>query len=62
MLTMPIAGALADKIADRTHRAVRRSLVITVGMFGLTQVDADTSYALLIGRAVRDGSRHGRAR
>ena len=47
MLTMPIAGALADKLP--IGRIVPVGLVIIViGMFGLTQVTADTSYTLLI--------------
>jgi nitrate/nitrite transporter NarK len=43
MLTMPIAGALADKLP--VGRIVPFGLAtITAGMFGLTQVDGDTSY------------------
>ncbi|PRY52919.1 EmrB/QacA subfamily drug resistance transporter [Knoellia remsis] len=43
MLTMPIAGALADKMP--VGRIVPFGLLlITGGMFALTQVDADTSY------------------
>ncbi|CAN7334823.1 DHA2 family efflux MFS transporter permease subunit [Knoellia sp. LjRoot47] len=43
MLTMPIAGALADKMP--VGRIVPFGLaIITGGMFALTQVDADTSY------------------
>ncbi|KGN32869.1 major facilitator transporter [Knoellia sinensis KCTC 19936] len=43
MLTMPIAGALADKIP--VGRIVPFGLLlITGGMFALTQVDAETSY------------------
>ena len=43
MLTMPIAGALADKLP--VGRIVPFGLAtITLGMFGLTQVDGDTSY------------------
>jgi EmrB/QacA subfamily drug resistance transporter len=47
MVTMPIAGALSDKIP--VGRIVPVGIVlIIIGMFGLTQVTADTSYALLI--------------
>ena len=48
MITMPIAGALVDKFP--VGRIVPFGLVlIAVGMFGLTQIEADTSYTLLIG-------------
>jgi EmrB/QacA subfamily drug resistance transporter len=48
MLTMPIAGALADRLP--VGRIVPFGLFgILIGMFGLTQVDAQTSYHLLIG-------------
>ena len=51
MLTMPIAGALTDKIP--IGRIVPVGLVIIlIGMFGLTQVTSDTSYALLIAELV----------
>ncbi|MGW0229280.1 DHA2 family efflux MFS transporter permease subunit [Actinopolymorpha singaporensis] len=47
MLTMPIAGRLSDRIP--VGRIVPFGLVALVaGMFGLTQIHADTSYALLI--------------
>jgi EmrB/QacA subfamily drug resistance transporter len=47
MLTMPIAGALVDKFP--VGRIVPFGLVgITVGMFGLTQIQSDTSYTVLI--------------
>ncbi|HET7386055.1 MAG TPA: DHA2 family efflux MFS transporter permease subunit [Nocardioidaceae bacterium] len=47
MLTMPIAGALTDKLP--VGRIVPVGIiVILIGMFGLTQVTADTSYTLLI--------------
>ncbi|MBM9462396.1 DHA2 family efflux MFS transporter permease subunit [Aeromicrobium sp. YIM 150415] len=48
MLTMPIAGALADRFP--VGRIVPVGLLlILIGMFGLTQIEADTSYAFLIG-------------
>ena len=48
MLTMPIAGALVDKFP--VGRIVPFGLgLILVGMYGLTQIEADTSYGLLIG-------------
>jgi EmrB/QacA subfamily drug resistance transporter len=48
MLTMPIAGALVDKFP--VGRIVPFGLLlITIGMFGLTQIEADTSYTVLIG-------------
>jgi predicted MFS family arabinose efflux permease len=48
MLTMPIAGALVDKIP--VGRIVPVGMVlIAIGMLGLTQIEADTSYGLLIG-------------
>ena len=48
MLTMPIAGALVDKFP--VGRIVPFGLVgIAIGMFGLTQIESDTSYGLLIG-------------
>ncbi|WP_018157643.1 DHA2 family efflux MFS transporter permease subunit [Demetria terragena] len=47
MLTMPIAGALADKFP--VGRIVPFGLVtIIAGMFAMTQIDADTSYTYLI--------------
>ncbi|MFC6714620.1 DHA2 family efflux MFS transporter permease subunit [Branchiibius cervicis] len=47
MLTMPIAGALADKFP--VGRIVPVGLAIIVaGMFGLTRIQADTSYGYLI--------------
>ncbi len=47
MITMPIAGALVDKFP--VGRIVPFGLLgIAIGMFGLTQVEADTSYSLLI--------------
>ena len=48
MLTMPIAGYLVDKIP--VGRIVPFGLALITGsMFGLTQIEADTSYPLLIG-------------
>jgi EmrB/QacA subfamily drug resistance transporter len=48
MITMPIAGMLVDKFP--VGRIVPFGLVlIAVGFFGLTQIEADTSYTLLIG-------------
>jgi EmrB/QacA subfamily drug resistance transporter len=47
MLTMPIAGTLVDRIP--VGRIVPVGMVlIAIGMFGLTQIHADTSYQLLI--------------
>ena len=47
MLTMPIAGTLSDRLP--VGRIVPVGLVlIVIGMFGLTQVTATTSYPLLI--------------
>jgi EmrB/QacA subfamily drug resistance transporter len=47
MLTMPIAGALVDRIP--VGRIVPFGIaLIAFGMFGLTQIEADTSYVLLI--------------
>ena len=47
MLTMPIAGALVDKMP--VGRIVPIGLVLIIaGMFPLTQIDADTSYGLII--------------
>ena len=51
MLTMPIAGNLSDRLP--VGRIVPVGLVlIVIGMFGLTQVDENTSYALLIAELV----------
>jgi EmrB/QacA subfamily drug resistance transporter len=48
MLTMPLAGVLADKIGP--GKIVMTGIaVITVGMAMFTQVSADTSYAFLLG-------------
>ncbi len=48
MLTMPVAGALTDRFP--VGRIVPFGILgIIVGMFGLTQVTADTSYGFLIG-------------
>ena len=48
MLTMPAAGILADRIGPGKIVLVG-IVVITVGMGMFTQVDADTSYAFLLG-------------
>ena len=48
MITMPIAGNLVDRIP--VGRIVPVGMVlIAIGMLGLTQIEADTSYGLLIG-------------
>jgi EmrB/QacA subfamily drug resistance transporter len=48
MVTMPIAGALVDRFP--VGRIVPFGIVlIAVGLLGLTQIQADTSYGLLIG-------------
>ena len=48
MLTMPLAGVLADKIGP--GKIVLTGItVITVGMAMFTQVGVDTSYAFLLG-------------
>src|SRR4051794_24112635 len=47
MLTMPIAGALSDRLP--VGRIVPVGLIfIVIGMAGLTQIKADTSYGVLI--------------
>ncbi len=47
MLTMPIAGALSDRLP--VGRIVPIGLIlIVIGMAGLTQIQADTSYGVLI--------------
>jgi len=47
MLTMPVAGALADKLP--VGRIIPVGLVlIFLGMLGLTQVEADTSYLFIM--------------
>jgi EmrB/QacA subfamily drug resistance transporter len=47
MVTMPIAGALVDRFP--VGRIVPFGIVaIAIGMFGLTQIEADTSYGVLI--------------
>jgi EmrB/QacA subfamily drug resistance transporter len=48
MLTMPAAGILADRIGPGKI-VLAGIVVITVGMAMFTQVDADTSYAFLLG-------------
>jgi len=51
MITMPIAGALSDRLP--VGRIVPVGLVlIVVGMFALTQITEDTSYTLLIAALV----------
>jgi EmrB/QacA subfamily drug resistance transporter len=48
MLTMPIAGALSDRLP--VGRIVPFGLtLIVIGMAGLTQIEADTPYGVLIG-------------
>ncbi|MGJ9421455.1 DHA2 family efflux MFS transporter permease subunit [Aeromicrobium sp. CF3.5] len=48
MLTMPLAGVLADKVP--VGRTVPFALgLMAVGFFGFTQVEADTSYWVLCG-------------
>lgn len=51
MVTMPIAGRLVDKIPVGRIVPVGLALIV-VGMFGLTQVTATTSYGLLIAMLV----------
>jgi EmrB/QacA subfamily drug resistance transporter len=51
MITMPIAGTLSDKLPVGRIVPVGMLLII-IGMFGLTQVDEHTSYALLIAELV----------
>jgi EmrB/QacA subfamily drug resistance transporter len=47
MMTMPVAGALTDKIP--IGRIVPVGLVlILIGMFGLTQITSDTGYGIII--------------
>ena len=48
MITMPIAGILADKIGPGKIVLVGIT-VITVGMAMFTQIGADTSYAYILG-------------
>ncbi len=48
MLTMPIAGFLADRIAI-SKVVVPGLVLICVGMFELTRLTADTPYAMLLG-------------
>ena len=61
MITMPIAGALTDKLP--VGRIVPFGLVLIIGgMYALTQLTATTSYALHPPGAVRHGPGHGRAR
>ena len=61
MLTMPIAGMLADKIGP--GKIVLAGIaVITVGMGVFTQIEADTRLRLPHRRAVRHGSRAWAAR
>jgi EmrB/QacA subfamily drug resistance transporter len=51
MITMPIAGTLSDRIPVGRIVPVGMLLII-IGMFGLTQVDENTSYGLLIAELV----------
>ncbi len=48
MVTMPIAGMLADKIGPGKI-VISGIVVLAAGMFVFTQVGADTSYVLLLG-------------
>ncbi len=48
MLTMPIAGSLADRVPIGRIVPVGLVLILT-GMLGLTQIHADTPYAFLMG-------------
>ena len=48
MITMPIAGILADKIGPGKIVLVGIT-VITVGMAMFTQIEADTSYVYILG-------------
>jgi EmrB/QacA subfamily drug resistance transporter len=48
MLTMPVAGALSDRLP--VGRIVPFGLVLIIsGMFGLTQITSTTSYSVLLG-------------
>ncbi|MFY0408611.1 DHA2 family efflux MFS transporter permease subunit [Solicola sp. PLA-1-18] len=47
LLTMPIAGALTDKMPVGRIVPVGLTLIV-VGMLGLTQLDSDTSYTFII--------------
>jgi predicted MFS family arabinose efflux permease len=51
MITMPIAGRLVDRMPIGRIAPVGICLIV-VGMFGLTQIDEDTSYALIIAMLV----------
>jgi EmrB/QacA subfamily drug resistance transporter len=51
MITMPIAGTLSDRMPVGRIVPVGIALIV-VGMFGLTQVDENTSYTLLIAELV----------
>ncbi len=51
MLTMPIAGNLSDRLPVGRIVPVGIGLIV-IGMFGLTQVDENTSYTLLIAELV----------
>jgi MFS family permease len=51
MVTMPIAGRLVDKIPVGRIVPVGLALIV-VGMFGLTQITATTSYGLIIAMLV----------
>ncbi|MCL2543735.1 MAG: DHA2 family efflux MFS transporter permease subunit [Nocardioidaceae bacterium] len=51
MLTMPIAGALADRLPIGRIVPVGLGLIV-IGMLGLTQVGGTTSYAFIIGSLV----------
>jgi EmrB/QacA subfamily drug resistance transporter len=51
MLTMPIAGALVDRMPVGRIVPVGLTLIV-IGMFGLTQIDENTSYAVIIAMLV----------
>jgi EmrB/QacA subfamily drug resistance transporter len=51
MITMPIAGTLSDRLPVGRIVPVGILLII-IGMFGLTQVDENTAYGLLIAELV----------
>ena len=61
MITMPIAGILADRIGPGKIVLVGIT-VITVGMAMFTQIGADTSLPLHAHRAVHHGPRAWAAR
>jgi len=59
IVTMPLSGRLTDRYNSPRTVALAGILLVLVGMFGYTRIDADTGRALLLGAVFVVGLGHG---